>query len=132
MSLVIRRKDQLFAKLRLLKPKVTRELATAAFKAGEEVATLARQFVPVDDGKLRDSIKVVVPPDQFNPKVRVEAGGSEAYYARWVEFGTAARGEHPGTPAQPYLFPAYRLMRKKIKGRFSRAMTKAAKEVASG
>lgn len=37
----------------------------------------------------------------------------EAYFARWVEFGTKphaiGKGMHPGTKARPYLIPAFKI-----------------------
>lgn len=77
-----------------------------------------------------------------------------AFYARWVEFGTEAgvRGQrvgarstdvrqakgkgrlsyrtHPGTPAQPFFFPAYRASRKSTRRAITTAVRKAARKVA--
>jgi HK97 gp10 family phage protein len=81
--------------------------------------------------------------------ITVYAGDDEAFYARWVEFGTKphslAKGailkrgkkqttgiQHPGTAATPFFFPAYRALRKRINQRIRRAINKAAKRVAQG
>lgn len=84
--------------------------------------------------------------------VTVHAGDAKAYYAAFVEFGTTGHAieaksapalnlhggvyaesvEHPGASARPFFFPAYRLVKKKVKGRISRATNKAAKKVAAG
>ena len=54
------------------------------------------------------------------------AGNDEAFWARWVEFGTQAHsigsGEHPGTSAQPFFYPAVRLNRKGGRRRLTRAI----------
>lgn len=65
-----------------------------------------------------------------------EKRNSPGWYGAWVEFGTAPRSQKfgnngtvnlPGTPPRPFLFPAYRLMRKRVVGRVRRAIKKAAK-----
>ena len=38
----------------------------------------------------------------------------------------------PGTTAQPFFYPAYRAVRKRVKGRVTRSITKSAKKVAAG
>lgn len=68
----------------------------------------------------------------------IYAGNAKAFYARWVEFGTATHvngGEFPGTinpgaHAQPFFFVAYRANRKSARAKISRAINKAAKQVA--
>jgi len=62
----------------------------------------------------------------------VYAGNNEAFYARWVEFGTQAHsigkgadisrskrqsrgGQHPGSPAQPFFWPSYRLLKNSMR-----------------
>lgn len=70
--------------------------------------------------------------------VRISAGNSKVRYAHMIEFGTAphinagkfAGTQHPGTAAQPFFFPAYRALRKRVKSRITRATNKAAKKVA--
>lgn len=68
--------------------------------------------------------------------------------ARWVEFGTqssvkgqevvsagrsrTSRRTHPGTPAQPFFFPTYRLLRRRFKSRMSRKRNRAIKRVIQG
>lgn len=71
--------------------------------------------------------------------VWIVAGSSAAYWARWEEFGTAPHPQgglfrgtmHPGTRARPFFYPPYRMMKKKMKSRISRAHTRAAKKVAA-
>lgn len=86
------------------------------------------------------------------PGVVLLAGSKRAFYAAMVEFGTKPgrkgfragvepgdvkqhkekgriiRRNHPGTRPQPYFWPVYRVMRKTVNIRLSRAMTKAIKQ----
>lgn len=110
-------------------PKVVREqTAIAVVKGAEEVADLQRTLVPVDDADLRESIEVHKPGQAFKDKqVRetqaiISAGDETAFYPKWVEFGTTAQ------PAQPFFFPAYRLLRKRVTARIRRVMNKAIRE----
>lgn len=85
--------------------------------------------------------------------VTVIAGSKKAFYAAMVEFGTraspgrqgqlykrqkgATRGlrrvdkrPHAATPAQPFFFPTYRALRKRLTGRIKRAQRRAIREAA--
>ena len=53
---------------------------------------------------------------------------AKGWYARFVEFGTAPHGNHPGTAAQPFFYPAIRLLRKPIVRNLQRAFNSAIKE----
>jgi HK97 gp10 family phage protein len=84
--------------------------------------------------------------------VTIHAGDAKAFYAAFVEFGTTGHKieaklapalhlygggyveavNHPGAAARPFFYPAWRLVKKKAKGRVSRATNKAAKKVAAG
>lgn len=79
--------------------------------AGHRVAAIAQQLAPVDTGALRNSIGVDVEGLGFE-------AGPTVFYGDYVEQGTAphlipnAFGwgitvHHPGTPAEPYLGPAF-------------------------
>lgn len=50
---------------------------------------------------------------------------SEAFYSRYVEFGTSH------SAAEPFFFPGYRLMKKSVKRRVQRETKRAAKEAVS-
>lgn len=52
-------------------------------------------------------------------------GVDDAFYARWVEFGTQK------TPAQPYFYVSYRANKKSAKSRIRRAVKAAARQVAA-
>lgn len=99
-------------------------------KAGQ-VASKARQFVPVKTGKLRGSIKVEQARSNLG---RYESGydvAADTLYARYVHEGTrphtilgnpllvfqigsqtifTPKVEHPGTRAQPFLTDAARVV----------------------
>ena len=54
--------------------------------------------------------------------ITIFAGNADAYYARWVEFGTKIQSAHP------YFFPAFRLNKRAGKARVTRAIRKGLKE----
>lgn len=132
----ITRVERLQRKLQAL-PRIARqEIEKAMEKSAAEMVTLARSLVPVDSGDLRQSIGWTwgeAPKGSIRlgtvgggaATITIFAGNSEAFYARWVEFGTQKMR------AQPYFFPAYRALRKRAKSRIRRAGTKAAKKVAA-
>jgi HK97 gp10 family phage protein len=135
MAIKVRNKDRLFQALRKSVPAVDAELRTALAKAGDEFVNTASRLVPVDEGDLRDSIqwkptKATQADSRRSPAIVIQAGadqpGDEAYYVRFVEFGT------PETPKQPFFFPSYRLLRRKIRGMLSRAMGRAIKKSGLG
>lgn len=84
--------------------------------------------------------------------VTVHAGSKDAWYAALVEFGTSAheitaknaavltdgvkvygrKVKHPGSNAQPFFFPAYRLTKKRSKSRLKRAMAAGCKKAVQG
>lgn len=145
-AVTLRRKDKLFAKLQRLRPAAAQELAGSIAKGADEMVRLAKQLAPHDTGALARSIHVELDNEPSAPRVRVVAGDKDAYYARWVEFGTrpATKGDkvvdkngrvrksgrtHPGTPARPFFYPAYRLLKRKMISRMGRALGKAAKQV---
>ncbi|SFV33179.1 phage protein, HK97 gp10 family [Devosia crocina] len=149
--------DRLKKKLRRLPGAVEAEIRKAMEQTANEVVAMAKSLVPVSPGggTLRDSIgwtygdapvgamtlgKVKSGRASGDLVITVYAGGGDAFYARFVEFGTAphlnkgrfAGSEHPGTAAQPFFYPSWRANRRKGRGRVSRAITKAAKRVAAG
>lgn len=140
---------------------VRRVVRPAMERSAEEVCDIARGLCPVDDGKLRASIGWTwgAPPagsialgsvrDGAALAITIYAGNDEAFYARFVEFGTqggvagqrisstgagqAKAGRksyrtHPGSPAQPFFYPAWRLGKKRALARVNRAIGKAIRE----
>ncbi|NGO63954.1 HK97 gp10 family phage protein [Rhizobium daejeonense] len=137
-------------------PKRIENAAKKAMETGaQELVDMMRRLVPVDSGDLRDSIgwtwgnapagaKVIAQsdPDSRGLRITVYAGNEKAYYAAWLEFGTAphnvAKGGgnksfkgdahgHPGSRAQPFFFPSYRALRKRVQSRIKRETRKAIK-----
>lgn len=149
-KVTVRNKDRLFAKLRQLVPEADAALTRVNGEAAAEMAALAKSYVPVRTGRLRDSITVtppggsppghsqgarIVPPGSF----MVTAGNSGVRYPHLVEFGSKAHraggrfegAEHPGTAAQPYFWPAYRLIRRRHRARAGRALGASIRKVAA-
>ncbi len=109
-------------------------------KGADELVAMMRRLVPVDQGDLRESIawtwgeapkgSVVLAesgPDARGLKITVYATD---YKARWIEFGTADRntsgtGKPNNFVAQPFFFPSYRTLRKRIQSRIKREVKKA-------
>lgn len=160
--------SKLQKKLSKLPEVVKDRIAKAMEQGAEEIVNLAKSLVPVDEMVLYDSIGWTWgdPPkgsitlgsvrrsrtSKEGLKITIYAGNSEAFYARWVEFGTSphnvAQGGgtksgqrqlrkggglgHPGSRAQPFFFPAYRANRRRVRSRITRATSAAAKAVAAG
>lgn len=128
----------------------------AIAEAADEIADMQRRMAPVRTGALRASIKVTFGARPAQSSAGLGVGGAAAgdpeltawitaggvgqgWYARFVEFGTAPHtaggkfkgARHPGARAQPFFFPAYRVMRKRAKSKISRAIGKAARDIAS-
>lgn len=141
-------------------PKRVEAAARPAMEAGaEELVKMMKRLAPVDDGALRDSIgwtwgnapagSAVIAqsdPNERGLRITVYAGNAKAYYAAFVEFGTAEQhaGQQitnksgrtrkslrttRGGAAQPFFFPSYRALRKRIQSRIRREMKKAIKFV---
>ncbi|MBY3543669.1 HK97 gp10 family phage protein [Rhizobium laguerreae] len=135
-------------------PAVAKARIRAAMEQGaDEIVTMMRSLVPTDSGDLRDSIAWTwgrapkgaltlgkVQSVGGDLTITVYAGNATAFYSRWVEFGTAAHtaggkfagAAIPAIAASPFFFVSYRANRKKVKSRITRAINKAAKEVAAG
>jgi HK97 gp10 family phage protein len=124
------------------------EIRKSLEAAAEEIVGMARRLAPVlkngderrKSGSLRDSIgwtwgkapkgsitlgKVAEASLAGDLTITIYAGNSEAFYARWIEFGTQKM------PAQPFFFPSYRATKKRAASRVRRSVTRAAKKVAS-
>lgn len=111
-------------------------------QGAQEVVDLMKSLVPVDQGELRDSIGWTFgrPPkgsiaigsipqdarDLLGLRVTIFAGNDKAFYARWVEFGTAKN------PAQPFFFVAWRALKRRVKSRITRAINRELKRLANG
>ena len=131
-SAKVTRKDRLFAKLRAMVPASETAMAEANTQSAEEMLSLARSYVPVEHGALRASLRqspaergaVLVEAGGPATTKAVRSGSTATFdYALGQEYGTAKH------PAQPFFWPAYRLMRTRFRGRASRALNKALKAV---
>lgn len=113
-------------------PGAVKAAARKALRAGaNELVDEMRRLVPVDQGDLRDSISWTfgdapagtLAIDSFGGnsdlRVTIYAGGGDAYYAFFQEFGTRFQ---PGTP---FFFPSYRKLRRRVRSRITREINKA-------
>ncbi|MGU3495930.1 HK97 gp10 family phage protein [Xanthobacteraceae bacterium A53D] len=151
----IRGRDRLLKKLKQLPVVARSEIKQALAQSADEL--VAKQKALASSKRVADSIEqswgdkpasgptgmlVSGGPVAGDPDLTVwiTAGSWEAYWARWEEFGTAPHKQggfmrgtmHPGTRARPFFFPPFRMMKKKMRSRISRASTRAAKKVAGG
>lgn len=128
--------DKLRRKLAALPQAEKIKIREAIARSAREIADLAESLVPQDSGKLAGSIgwtwgdapkgsMALAQAKSGDIVATVYAGDSEAFYARWVEFGTAKMR------AQPFFFVAYRALRKRAKSRIKRAHISALKKVAA-
>ncbi|RJE87960.1 HK97-gp10 family putative phage morphogenesis protein [Paracoccus onubensis] len=150
-------------------PDVAVKAAARAMEEGaEEIVQAMKAIAPVGayagGGDLRDSIGWTwgdVPAGSFmideirsgrnrgdqyaTLRIKIYAGSREAFYARFIEFGTAPHsletnasvlrglrqdkgGVHPGTPAQPFFFPTWKQMRTQYRNKIRAAVRAAVKE----
>lgn len=124
--------DRLRQRLRAMPAPVKEAIGGALEKNADELVAMQTRLAPVDDGILRDSIEANPASGagrtgvkaEFGLAIHVTAGGGDAFYARWVEFGTRS-----GKPARPFFFPAYRALRRRMKSRVSRAQNRAIKRM---
>jgi HK97 gp10 family phage protein len=98
-----------------------------------------KRVAPVDDGALRDSIGwtwgeapagslvigTVGGRGYGTLRITIYAGGREAFYARFQEFGTVKMA------ANPFFFPVWRARRRRTRSRITRSISKAIKEAAN-
>lgn len=130
--------ESLKRKLLAIPEEAKAEIRKAMESSADEIVRFAKSLAPVDTGDLQMSISWTwgdapkgtmtlgsVVGNKNDLVITIYAGGSEAYWARWVEFGTSKM------KAQPFFLPAYRSNRKRVRGRISRGINKAAKKVAN-
>jgi HK97 gp10 family phage protein len=150
--------DRLLRQLRAI-PAAVKTAAAAEVRAqADQLADSIRAAAPSGDGVLRASVRVTLAGDeaastagelkaQNGLKATVVAGDEEAFYVRWVEFGTAphstapkadlSRGKrqagplHPGAKARPFFWPTVRARKRQFKSRMSRKLNAAVKQIAA-
>ncbi|KJZ31633.1 hypothetical protein TW83_07670 [Paracoccus sp. S4493] len=155
---------RIVAKLKQI-PAAAVDAARLAMEEGaEEICVMMRSLVPAKSGALRASIGWTwgdLPPGTFmideirsgpnkgdqyaTLRIRIYAGSKEAFYARFVEFGTqphslarnasVKRGKrqdkgagHPGTVAQPFFYPTWKAKRAEFRTRIRNKVRAAIKE----
>lgn len=144
----VRDLDIRLAKLRKIVPAIDTEVDGALAEVTGELVSVAQSVAPKKTGAYASSINARRMDGTATFENRKYKGGrglfglgkrrlsvssrtisatlSWGVFANWIwtflEFGTVNR------PATPHLFPAYRLLRKKIKSRIRRAMNKAVKD----
>jgi HK97 gp10 family phage protein len=109
----------------------------ALLKSGNELARYQKLLAETsrDTGALIDSIEVTAPGQHTPPfsqpggsrvagetEVLVTVGNEDVRYPHLVEYGTA------NAEAQPFFWPALRLLRKRLQNRINRAAKKAVKD----
>ena len=126
-------------------PDIAREAAASAMEeCAAEIVAEMKMLVPVDSGDLRDSIGWTwgdIPAGSFmideirsgknagqqyaTLRIKIYAGSREAFYARFIEFGTKT-----GVRAQPFFFAAYKKWggKSKFRARIRAAIRKRIKE----
>jgi HK97 gp10 family phage protein len=124
-------------RLEAIPKEVRKAVQPALEKSGQElVATMKQLAEPSrDTGKLIDSITYTTagnttPPysqpggSQVVPAnaVMVTAGDTQTRYSHLVEYGTTKAN------AQPFFWPAYRLLKKRMSNRIKRSISKAVRE----
>lgn len=130
-------------KLIRLKEDTMPTVRPAMEQAAEMIAATMRTLVPVEDGDLRKAIgwtwgdapkgSISFSHTVAGNKITIFAGNDDAFYARFVEFGTAPHAimsggktrfakkggsrvvQHPGGRARPFFYPAYRMHKKQVK-----------------
>ena len=88
----------------------------ACADSAQAMAEDARGRVPVDSGRLRDSIRAEKTGELEH---RTAAGDNKAFYARFVEFGTRNAG------ARPYMIPAFEAEKAVTEARVANALRRA-------
>lgn len=131
--------DNLMAAMDRVKIAPRKSINKALISSAEELAAMQRHLAPEDTGALKDSITVTGPGQMTPPysqpggsrvagesEVIVTAGDTDTRYPHLVEYGTAH------AEAQPYFWPAVRLLRKRLQQRIDRAGRKAVRDAWKG
>ncbi|PJR89955.1 hypothetical protein CN878_02780 [Ochrobactrum sp. 695/2009] len=152
MAVKIKGLDRLQIKLKNF-PEVAEKLVRAAMEQGaQEIVNMMQNLVPVDDGELMESIGWTwgqapkysqrigsVKSNDGKLTITIYAGNSKVRYAHLVEYGSAPHVNggmfpgtfNPGAKAQPFFYVSWRAKRRSARARVSRAITKAAKQIAA-
>jgi HK97 gp10 family phage protein len=157
MSAQLRGREGLMRRLNQLAPNVEKYAAEAKIKAADQLAEEIRTRAPTGatldymesiDGDLLSSRPAQERVNITATKDPSATGIFAKFTWRFLEFGTAphnntrgggtvlgrnqmaeSKGQmHPGSPAQPHIFPTYRAMKPKIRRMILTAVNKAVRE----
>lgn len=131
--------DGLMSAFDRVKKAPRRQIAKALEASANELVDAQQHLAPKDTHALANSI-VVTGPGEATPaysqpggsrvagetEVIVTAGNTDVRYAHLVEYGTS------NTEAQPFFWPALRLLRKALQQRIDRAGRKAVRDAWNG
>jgi HK97 gp10 family phage protein len=144
-------REALMRRLNQLAPNVEKYSAEAKLDIAKDAANQIANAAPRSTGEYAASIEadlIANRPDQKqvginNTKDPSAAGVYADYIWRFLEFGTAPHNTapggsnksysgpvnlHPGTPARPHVFTAWRAMKKKARRKLLAAVNKAVRE----
>jgi HK97 gp10 family phage protein len=130
---------QLQRRLEAIPAKVRESVQPSLVQSAEELAGIMRQLAPDDPATdapdLKSSIAVTAPGQSTPPysqpggskvagelEAVVTVGNSDVRYPHLLEYGTSKM------EAQPFFWPAVRLLQKRIKNRTKRAVAKAVRD----
>lgn len=133
--------DRLHAKMARIKPRLEAALRVTLENEARQLVAQMKSVVPVDEGDLRESINhtfgqapkgsvtIGTVSDDPNSGLRItiyaggEVGSADAFYARFVEFGTRKM------VARPFFFPVYRANKRRVRAAITRAVNKEIKAI---
>ncbi|KEA07482.1 phage protein, HK97 gp10 family [Rhizobium rhizogenes] len=130
-------REALNKKLDAMAPNVEKYAAEAKYQAANEIAEAIRVRAPrgatLEYAESIDGDFLKNRPQQeqvgtIKTKDPSAAGVFAQFIWNWLEFGTAPHGAHPGTAAQPHVFPTYRAMKPAIKKKIRAAVNRGVRE----
>jgi len=140
-------REALNKRLRQLAPEAEKQAEVAKLEIAQDLATAVKARAPhgasddyadsIQAGYLRNNPNVKDLAGIRLSKDPDAAGIFARFIWRFLEFGTAphinagkfAGTKHPGTAAQPHIFPTWRAMRRKAKRKIAGAINKAVRKV---
>jgi HK97 gp10 family phage protein len=127
-NLRVQNTKELIADLRKAGAEIKEDTRKVLKEMADVVADDARGRVPVDTGSLKNSIKPSVSKRQLEASVSAggNVGGTDTYYAVFVEFGTHKM------PARPFLYPSGRAHEQETEERLTAVMYEALRKGVEG
>lgn len=131
--------EALRAKLAAISTAARQGMAEAINAGADELVETAKAACPTDEtleshpGELRESIHKNDGAHELQVRVVADAQDAKGhYYGAHVELGHRTP-DGGAVPAKPFFYPSWRLVKRRVKARIARAITRAAKgEVAGG